>query len=121
MKLKPKSNFLMLQNLIIERYLRELGFSSFCLLLALFFLAGRFGDRFYQGDAEIKRKFGISESTINRARKKLKKMGFIDYKSGFKTTRASKATTYMMIPRNKLRSELRITNHSKRSPPNSSI
>lgn len=121
MKLKPKNNFLMLPNLIIEKYLKELGFSSFCLLSALFFLAGRFGDHFYQSDAEIKRIFGLSESTIIRARQKLKKTGFINYKRGFKIANKSSATWYEMLPHSKLRSELRIIDHSKRSPPNSSI
>lgn len=114
MKLRPKNNFLMLPNLIIEKYLKELGFSCFSMLLVLFFLAGRFGDHFYQSDAEIKKRFGLSESTINRARRKLKETGFIAYKKGFKTINTSKATRYEMLPCRRLRSEFRISDRSKK-------
>lgn len=108
MKIRPTGNFLMLPNPIIEKYLRELGSSCFSFLVTLFFLAGRYGDGFYQSDKQIQEKFGFSESTIKRVRKKLKAAGLIEYQRGFKTKKNARATRYNLVPNGKIRSELRI-------------
>jgi transcription initiation factor IIE alpha subunit len=109
MKLKPKNDFLLLPNALIQKYFKELDYSDVKLLLVLFFLSGRFStDKFYHRDKDIEKKFGISRSTIKKARKKLKEKRFIDYRRGFKIGKFARATRYRLLPDDKIRKDFRI-------------
>lgn len=105
----------MLPHTIVQKYLRVLDYSVFGFLVVIFHLADRFGNVFYQPDGEIEARFGISKSSIKKARKLLKQLGFINYKRGFKLKNFARATIYEFLPDQKLRTELRISDRQKRT------
>lgn len=119
MKLKPKNNFLLIPKDLVKNYLKVLGYSSFAFFIVLLHLSHRFSlDKFYRTDSQITEDYGLNKSIIKVARPKLKKLGFIDYKRGFKIGRKSRATRYILLPDEKLRKEFRILDRPKRANKN---
>lgn len=114
MKLIPKNNFLMLPNKLIEDMVKELKPSEFIVVVILFYLSQRFSTAvFHYTDAEIEKRFGISPATMNRARKALRGLRLIKYKSGFKASGYSVATRYKLLPDKRLRKLYRIRTNQK--------
>jgi hypothetical protein len=106
MKLIPKSDFLMVPNLLIKNGIKKLKQSEFIFLLILLYVSQRMSsDKFYYTDEEIIEIFGISQSSITRARKTLKIKGLINYRSGSSIRR--KATEYELLPSDKLKIKYR--------------
>lgn len=105
-KLKPKENFLLVPNPLIERYVKPLGNSAFVVFLILYHLAHRYGNGFYHSDQQITEKYEISLSMLRRGRKVLREKGFLYYKSGSNVR--FKATKYKILPSAKLREEFRM-------------
>jgi hypothetical protein len=103
----------MIPNDLIKKYFKKLSYSETKFLIVLFFLAGRFGDGFYKPDNEIVKEFGISKSTLKKARPRLRVLGLIEYKSGFKTAKFSRATRYKLLPGADIRKEFRIRDGPK--------
>ena len=105
----------MLPNLIPDKYMIELQHTTFCLLIALLFLAHRFGFWFHHTDEAIEKRFGLSRSSIKRGRKELQEKGFIEFRSGFKTKDLAQATRYTMIPNKEMREAFHISDGPKRA------
>jgi DNA-binding MarR family transcriptional regulator len=85
------------------------------MLIIIIHLAHRFGDNFRQSDTEIEQRFGLSKSSIKKARKELSGLGFISYKRGFSIGKLKRSTRYTYLPDQKLRVELRIREGPKRA------
>ena len=105
----------MVPHLLIQKYLKILGYSAFSFLMVLFHFANRYGDKFHVTDEKLEQDFGMSKSTIKKSRKRLKQLGFIDSKRGFKLKKISRATIYTILPKQELREELRIRDRQKRT------
>lgn len=111
MKLIPRNNFLIIPNELLESAIKKLKSSELILLIVLWYLSQRFStDEFYYSDQNIVDRFGLSQASITRARKQLKKHRLINYESGFKVSSHSRATRYKLLPTNKLRKKYRIRN-----------
>lgn len=115
MKLIPKNNFLIIPNDLLESAIKKLKSSELILLIVLWYLSHRFStDEFYHSDQKIVERFGLSQASITRARKQLKRLGLINYESGFKVSSHSRATRYKLLPSNKLRKKYRISNQKEK-------
>ena len=111
MKLIPKNNFLIFPNELLESAIKKLKSSELILLIVLWYLSQRFStDEFYYSDQKIVERFGLSQASITRARKELKRLHLISYESGFKVRSHSRATRYKLLPTDRLRKRYRIRN-----------
>lgn len=110
-RLKPTGDFLQIPNWLVEKQIinKQLSHSAFIVFLILYYLHERFNSRvFSYTDHRIKEKFGISGSSMQRARLVLKQIGLIDYRIGFSTKSQAKATKYKLLPDEQIRKQLRV-------------
>jgi predicted transcriptional regulator len=103
-KVRPKKNFVKIPRPVISKYMKELTHTEFKMLVALVGQSDIFGSPFFYSDEDLHERYGISRSSAQRARKKLRGLGLINYRSGFRMEGRARATTYQMYPNPDIRS-----------------
>jgi transcription initiation factor IIE alpha subunit len=111
--------FFQISDELVNQYCPKLKKSSFAFLVVLLKLENKLGNPFYHSDEWMRREFGLSRSTCNRARKELESNRLIKYKARWqKETTKFKAMEYFIYPSKEIEELLNVISglESKTTP-----